>query len=167
MTPVQAQLVARRARLIRRWPVAGALMALAFAAIYAFAFSRLPVSINPASLATRVHSGTIAMESVARMAIIGSVAFIACGIFIFTLLFIISVSLRNESHLLDIIAAQEAELAGRPDGQPATGEAAPPEALVRQEAPANGSGDTVGDAAADTSAGMPVDTPADTPADGV
>jgi hypothetical protein len=110
MTPVQAKLVERRANLIRLWPVVGVLMALMLGGLYTFAFLHLPVTVDPATLAAKVQAGQVDMEAMARMAIVGGVALIACGVFIFTLLFIISLSLLNEWRLIAVIRAQESEL---------------------------------------------------------
>jgi hypothetical protein len=112
MTPEQEELVTRRAKLIRLWPVAGTLMSLLLLGFYTYAFQHLPIYVNPDTLAAKLQAMQMDMESMAHVAVVGGMSFVACGILIFAMLGVMTLSLGNEKRFISLIRAQEAELTG-------------------------------------------------------
>lgn len=110
MTPAQEAYVNNRARQIAYWPLLGSVLALLLLGLYAFLFSQFPLYMNPALLASKLSVDQVPVDTMARMAAMGNLAFLGCGAFILTLIGSVFAALWNERKLIAIIRSQQSEM---------------------------------------------------------
>lgn len=142
MTPEQLAYLDSRRRQIRYWPwLAGGIVALV-AGFYAWLWAVAPMNLNTALVLQQFHSKLLSYEELVMLAARGTLALIACGLFVLVLVLLVSVALWNEARLLRLleatgatavadVPAPEAGAAGDPeaalagDGVPPAAEAPP------------------------------------------
>lgn len=112
MTPVDAKHVAYRSFLIRCWPVAGSLLLALTLYLFWYLYQHYPLYVNQEYLLDQLRAYKVDTPTLDRMAVMGNMAFVACGVFVIIVLLLISMALWKEYRLIRIIRAQAAEIAG-------------------------------------------------------
>lgn len=114
MTPEQRAYLAGRRRQIRYWPWMAAVIVALVAGFYGWLWSAAPININTSLVLQEFHTRTLTHEELVMLAARGTLALIACGLFVLVLVLLVSVALWNESRLLALLDATGATAA--PDG---------------------------------------------------
>lgn len=126
MTPADEKHVAYRAFLIRCWPLLGTLLLGLTLALFWYLYQHYPLYVNLGFLLDQLRAYKVDDQTLDRMAVMGNMAFVACGGFIVVVLLLISMALWKERRLIRIIRAQAEEIAllraARPGPEPKDGE---------------------------------------------
>jgi len=127
MTPADEKHIAYRAFLIRCWPVLGTLLLGLTLALFWYLYQHYPLYVNLDYLLDQLRAYKVDDQTLDRMAVMGNMAFVACGAFILIVLLLISMALWKERRLIRIIRAQAEEIAilraTQPPAGPQDGEA--------------------------------------------
>jgi hypothetical protein len=126
MTPEQLAYVERRRRQIRYWPVLAAVLVTMLLGFYGWLWLEMPLNLNPALVIGQFQERLLPPEQLVMLAARGSLAMLGCGLFILTIILLISLSLRNEERLIRLLDEQRRD-DGADSGMPDAA-AAPPEA---------------------------------------
>lgn len=111
MTPEQLAYLDSRRRQIRYWPwLAGGIVTLV-AGFYAWLWAVAPMNLNTALVLQQFHSKLLSYEELVMLAARGTLALIACGLFVLVLVLLVSVALWNEARLLRLLEATGATAA--------------------------------------------------------
>jgi len=111
MTPAEEKHIAYRAFLIRCWPVAGTLLLGLTLTLFWYLYQHYPLYVNQEYLLDQLRAYKVDNDTLDRMAVMGNMAFVACGAFIIIVLLLISMALWKEYKLIRIIREQAEELA--------------------------------------------------------
>lgn len=131
MTPEQRILVESRRRQIRYWPVLAVLLALLVAGAYAWLWMAAPVNLSASLVLEQFASKTLGEDELIMLAARGTLALVACGLFMLVIVVLVSVALWNEHRLIRIL-----DVLDPPGRVPATPEPVAAAEPPRDDAPA-------------------------------
>lgn len=103
MTPEQLAYIERRRRQIRYWPFMAAVLLAILVAAYTYLWLKRPVYVDPTELVAQLTAKKLGMDQLATLAALGNLAFIGCGLFIFSLIAMTSLALWNEHRLIRML----------------------------------------------------------------
>lgn len=106
MTPDQLAYIERRRRQIRYWPWMASMLLLLLAACYGWLYAKMPIYVDPAALVEQLRTQKIGIDQLAKLAALGNLAFIGCGLFILALIVFTWLALLNEARLIRMLDAQ-------------------------------------------------------------
>ena len=157
MTPAQRAHIESHRRQIRYWPVLALLLVGLLGSAYGWLWTHAPVNLSADLVLQQFHNRTLSNEELIMLAARGTLALVACGLFVLVIVLLVSVALWNEHRLIRILdeldpPAAPAEKSGddeglgqeggtvdvSADGHPAT-VASPPEAQSPETPSADGS----------------------------
>lgn len=110
MTPADEKYVAHRAFQIKLWPWIGSLLLVAVLALYWQLYQHYPLYVQQDYLLEQLRAYKVDDQTLDRMAVMGNMAFVACGAFIVIIILLMSQAVWKEWRLVRIIKAQQAEL---------------------------------------------------------
>lgn len=113
LTEKQQRLILRRKTLTALWKWVGPACLLLIVGVLGYLFYRTPLLMNPYFLIEQIEGGTLPETTIYVSAVVGSLAFLACGILMLCIIILLFGAVANEKKLLNIIdALQETELPG-------------------------------------------------------
>jgi len=101
-------LLDRRTQLQRWWPWAGTGLLAAVAGLWGYLLLRESLLVHPWALMARIEAGSVSDGTLAALALLGSVGFLALGIVMLAVIALLWAALKNERRLLDIIRRLDA-----------------------------------------------------------
>jgi hypothetical protein len=93
----------RRTQLQRWWPWAGGALLCAVAGLWGYLLVRESLLVHPWALIARIEAGSVTDGTLAALAVLGAVGFLALGIVMLAILALLWAAMRNERRLLEII----------------------------------------------------------------
>jgi hypothetical protein len=95
--------VQRRAQLQRWWPYVGGALLAAVLGLWGYLFLSGSLLVNPWALMQRLERDDVGESTLAALAVLGSMGFLALGIVMLAVLGLLWAAMRNERRLLDVI----------------------------------------------------------------
>ena len=96
LSPEQQQYLDRRLNAIRWWNRLGWLILVAVAGFYGWLWNRHPLFVDPMLLLEKLRVGGVADIEVARLAALGNLAFIGCGLLLAGMVFLTYAAMWTE-----------------------------------------------------------------------
>lgn len=100
---IEMQFVARRVKLVRRWPAVGILLVMLLSGFGAWLYFTRPLLINPFYVFSRLQEGSIPASSMKLMAAMLPVAILLCLVLVLTIVLFAFVAFANERKYQAII----------------------------------------------------------------
>lgn len=157
MTPAQRAHIESRRRQIRYWPVLALLLVGLLGSAYGWLWTHAPVNLSADLVLQQFHNRTLSNEELIMLAARGTLALVACGLFVLIIVLLVSVALWNEHRLIRIL--DEIEPPARP-GAPSAGVEATTQESEATEILADARADA-GGSPAEASTEVPTPSPAD------
>ncbi|PTQ89985.1 hypothetical protein [Agitococcus lubricus] len=107
MTPEQQQYVTTRLMHIRWWNRLGWLFVVVIAAFYAWLWQHKPLYIDPGLLLTKLQMGQVSDIEIAKLAALGNLAFIGCGLLFIGIVVLTYVALWTEKQTISILTTKQ------------------------------------------------------------
>lgn len=107
MNPDQKQLLSRRLRFIRRWPLIAVIIALLTLGFYGWAFVKQPLLINPSAVLHLIQAPTPDTATLSLLAVIAPLLFLTVGGLILLLILFVTIGLLNEGRLIRALLTQK------------------------------------------------------------
>ena len=105
MTPEQQHYVQKRLQQIRWWNRLGWLFFVGLAGFYGWLWQHKPLYINPMLLLEKLRIGQVSDIEIAKLAALGNLAFVGCGVLLASLVFLIYVALWTEKKSITILSS--------------------------------------------------------------
>lgn len=105
MTREQQHYAQKRLRHIRWWNRLGWLFFVGLAAFYSWLWHNKPLYIDPLLLLDKLRLGQVSDIEVAKLAALGNLAFIGCGLLLASLVLLTYVALWTEKQTISILSA--------------------------------------------------------------
>lgn len=96
LSPEQQQYLDRRLNAIRWWNRLGWLILVAVAGFYGWLWNRHPLFVDPMLLLEKLRVGGVADIEVARLAALGNLAFLGCGLLLAGMVFLTYAAMWTE-----------------------------------------------------------------------
>ncbi|HET8729820.1 MAG TPA: hypothetical protein VFM34_01760 [Moraxellaceae bacterium] len=103
MTPSQRTLIETRRRQIRYWPILALLLVGLLGSAYGWLWMHAPVNLSAELVLQQFHSRTLSTEELIMLAARGTLALVACGLFMLVIVLLVSIALWNEYRLIRIL----------------------------------------------------------------
>ena len=97
------QIISRRRRLIRIWPVIALLLGTVTAGFYAWAFFQRPILVNPLHVLELMQTGNLDSATQALLAVTAPMLFLAVGLLVLLLLAFVTAGLVSEGRLMRVL----------------------------------------------------------------
>lgn len=110
MTPADEKYLASRRLVILLWPVLALALLAATLAGFWYLWQHFPLYVNQNYLLDQLRDHKVSNQMLYRMAVMGNMAFVACGGFVLVVLVLISAALWQERRLLRIIGDLKGQL---------------------------------------------------------
>ncbi|OZB35009.1 MAG: hypothetical protein B7X44_11050 [Halothiobacillus sp. 15-55-196] len=108
MTPEIQQMLARRQRFIKRWPVVALVAAAITLSFYAWAFIKQPILVNPVHVVHLIQNNALDSATQSLLAIVAPLMFLTVGALLLLLLLFVTVGLINEGRLIRLLEQKQA-----------------------------------------------------------
>lgn len=109
MTEEQQHYVAKRLFHIRWWNRLGWLFLAALAGFYAWLWQHKPLYIDPMLLLGKLQSGQVSDIDIAKLAALGNLAFIGCGLLLACVVLLTYAALWTEKQTINMLTAKPAD----------------------------------------------------------
>lgn len=97
------QIITRRRRLIRIWPVVALLLGTLTVGFYAWAFIQRPILVNPLHVLELMQTGNLDSATQALLAVTAPMLFLAVGLLVLLLLAFVTAGLVSEGRLMRVL----------------------------------------------------------------
>lgn len=97
------QIISRRRRLIRIWPVIALLLGAVTVGFYAWAFVQRPILVNPLHVLDLMQSGNLDSATQALLAVTAPMLFLVVGLLVLLLLAFVTAGLISEGRLMRVL----------------------------------------------------------------
>ena len=105
MSPEQQSYVQKRLQQIQWWNRLGWLFFVALAGFYGWLWQHKPLYVNPMLLLEKLRLGQVSDIEIAKLAALGNLAFVGCGLLLASLVFLVYVALWTEKKSILILSA--------------------------------------------------------------
>jgi type II secretory pathway component PulF len=103
MTPEIQQMLARRQRFIKRWPLIALIVTVMTLGFYIWAFMKQPILVNPVHVVHLIQNNALDNATQSLLAIVAPVLFLTIGALLLLLLLFVTVGLINEGRLIRLL----------------------------------------------------------------
>lgn len=110
MTPEQQHYVQKRLRHIRWWNWLGWLFLLALGAFYAWLWQNKRLYIDPMLLLDKLRLGQVSDIEIAKLAALGNLAFLGCGLLLASIVLLTYAALWTEKQTINILLKPTPEI---------------------------------------------------------
>jgi polyferredoxin len=97
------QIISRRRRLIRIWPVIALLLGVVSIGFYVWAFLQNPILVNPLHVLDLMQTGNLDSATQALLAVTAPMLFLAVGLLVLLLLAFVTAGLVSEGRLMRVL----------------------------------------------------------------
>ncbi|RZU36961.1 hypothetical protein EV700_3174 [Fluviicoccus keumensis] len=106
LTPDQQVYINQRLAQIRWWNRLGWLLMVALAGFFGWLWTRHPLYVDPQLLLQRLRNGSVADIEIARLAALGNLAFLGCGLLLACMILLVYAAMWAEATTIRRLTAE-------------------------------------------------------------
>ena len=105
MTPEQQHYIQKRLKHIRWWNRLGWLFFVGLAGFYGWLWQTKPLYINPVLLLDKLRLGQVSDIEIAKLAALGNLAFVGCGLLLASVVLLTYAALWTEKQTINMLSS--------------------------------------------------------------